>query len=66
MFLLRLPHQGDSNENTQYTILIIKKSSNVILNLQPGDIFSEVVKNEFETVVVNVLSVFEPLKIYCI
>ena len=28
-------------------------------------IFSKVLKNEFETVVINEPSVFEPLKVYC-
>ena len=30
------------------------------------DFFSKGLKNEFETAVVNELSVFEPLKVYCI
>ena len=29
------------------------------------EFFSQVLKNEFETVVVNKPSVFEPLKVYC-
>ena len=35
-------------------------------NTQPGDFFSKGLKNEFETAVINELSVFEPLKFYSI
>ena len=34
VFSLESPHQGDSNVYTQYTIFIIKKSPQIILNLQ--------------------------------
>ena len=68
VFSLESPHQGDSNENTQYTIFNLKKknwkSSLITLNLQPGDI-SQGNKNQFETAVVNEPSVFKPLKFYC-
>ena len=46
----------------------IKETENhakLFLNLKPGD-FSQGLKNEFETAVVNEPSVFEPLKFYCI
>ena len=35
-------------------------------NLQLLDFFSKELKDEFETVVVNEPSVFEPLKFYCL
>ena len=40
VFLLDLPHRGDSNEYTQYTIFNIKKrkSPQIILNLQLWDL----------------------------
>ena len=41
VFSLELPHQGDSGEYTQYTILNIKKSPKTILNLHLWDIFQE-------------------------
>ena len=66
MFSLESPHRGDSNEYTQHTIFNIKKkkSALIILNLPLWD-FSKGLKNEFETVVVDEPSVFEPLKFYC-
>ena len=67
MFSLELPHRGDSNENTKYTIFNIKKK--ITLNYpKPAaamGFFSKGLKNEFETAVVNEPSVFEPLKLYC-
>ena len=42
-----------------------RKSASNIQNLQLLDFFKEL-KDEFETAVVNVPSVFEPLKFYCI
>ena len=61
-----LPHRGDPNEYTQYTIFKIKtgKPPSIIQTLQLFD-FSKGLKNEFETAVVNEPSVFEPLKVYC-
>ena len=43
LFSLELPHQGDANEYTQYTIFSIKKrkSPSVIPNLQLWHIFQE-------------------------
>ena len=65
MSSLESPHQGDSNEYTQYTIFCIKKK--ITLNypyLQLWN-FSKGLNNEFETAMVNEPSVFEPLKFYC-
>ena len=64
--LLELPHRGDSNKNTKYTIFNIKK--NIILNYPKSAaiVLSKGLKKEFETAVVNEPSVFEPLKFYCI
>ena len=65
MFSLESPHRGDSNECTQYTIFSIEKK--IILNYPKSVdmVFSNRLKNEFETAVVNKPSVFEPLKFYC-
>ena len=41
-----------------------RKSPKIILNLQLREV-SKGLKNEFETVVVNEPSMFEPLKVYC-
>ena len=74
MISFESPHRGDSNKYTQYTIFDTKKkkkkkkkkrnSPQIILNLQLWD-FSKELKNDFETAVVNELSVFEPLTDYC-
>ena len=67
MFSLELPHRSNSNENTQYTILNMKKEKHPKLSQTCSNrIFSMGLKNEFETAVVNEPSVFEPLKFYCI
>ena len=67
MLSLELPQRGDSTEYTQYTISQYKKEnhpkSSQICNYR---ICSKGPKNEFETVMVNKPSVFEPLKFYCI
>ena len=53
MFSLESPHRGDSYEYTQYTIFNINQKITLINpNLQLWDFF-QVVKNEFETPVVN-------------
>ena len=66
MFSLESPDRGDSNENTKYTIFNIKKENHIKLSqICSYGIFSKGLKNEFETVVVNEPSVFEPLKFYC-
>ena len=62
--------RGDSNENTQHTIINIEKKNipcfipNIIMSAEV-EFFSKALKNEFETSVVNEPSVFEPLKFYC-
>ena len=66
MFSLESPHQGDSNEYTQYTIFNVKKK--ITLNYPKSAAMgfsSKVLKKEFETAMVNEPSVFEPLKFYC-
>ena len=65
MFSLESPHQGDSNEYTQYTIFNIKKK--ITLNYPKSEAIgfcSNGLKKEFETALVNEPSVFEPLKVY--
>ena len=65
MFSLESPHQGEFNEYSQYTILGIKT---VTLNYPKSAVmgfFYKGLKNEFETVIINEPSVFEPLKFYC-
>ena len=67
VFSLESPHRGDSNEYTQYTIFNIKKK--ITLNYPKSAAMgfcSKVLKNGFETAMVNEPSVFEPLKFYCI
>ena len=67
VFSLKSPHQGDSYEYTQYTIFNMKKrkSPQIIHNLQLWN-FSKGLKKEFEKAVLDMPSVFEPLKVYCI
>ena len=64
VFLLESPHRGDSNKDTQYTIIIIKKIHR-LSQIASHWILSLGFKNEFEIAVVNEPSVFEPLKFYC-
>ena len=67
VFSLESPRRGDSYEYTQYTISNINKQSTVIYPKSAAMGFcSKGLKNEFETAVVNELSVLEPLKFYCI
>ena len=67
---LELLQRGDSNENTQHTIINIEKKiipcfiPNIIMSAEVG-FFSKGLKNELESTVVNETSVFEPLKFYC-
>ena len=61
VFLLESPQRGDSNEDTQHTILNIKLKSPLIIRWD----FFKGLNNEFERDVVNEPSVFEPLKFYC-
>ena len=65
VFSLESPHQGDSNECTQYTVFNINITLNYPKSAGMGFFFKGL-KNDFETAVVNELSVFEPLKVYCI
>ena len=64
---LELPHRGDSNEYTKYTIFSKNKRKLPLIfpNLQLWDFFSKGLKNEFETAVLNEPSVFKLLKFYC-
>ena len=67
VFSLESPHQGDSNEYTQYNIFNIKKK--ITLNYPKSAAMgfcSKGLKNELETAMVNEPSVFEPQKFYCI
>ena len=67
MFSLESSHRGDCNEYTQYTIFKIEKK--ITLNYPKSAVmgfFSKALMKELETAVVNELSVFEPLKVYCI
>ena len=66
MFSLESPHRGDSNEYTQYTISLYKNENHPKLcQICNYGICSKVLKNWFETAVVNETSVFESLKFYC-
>ena len=67
VFSLKLPHRGDSNEYTKYTIFSINKEIYPKLsfnNLQLWD-FSKGLKSMLQTAMVNEPSVFKPLKVYC-
>ena len=73
VFLLESPHPGDSNENTQHTIIDTKKKItrnypkyNNVCNYVFFFFFVRGLKNGFEIAVVNEPSVFEPMKFYCI
>ena len=59
VFSLELPHRGDSNEYTQYTIFNIKKKI-----CKYGIFFPKGPKKEFKRAVVNETSVFKSLKAY--
>ena len=61
MFSLESPHRGDSSEHIQYAIVIIKYRT----TLDYSKSAAMGLKNEFETAMVNELSVFEQLKSYC-
>ena len=66
MFSLESPHRGDSNEYTLYTIFNINtKNYPKLFQICSYRIFFKVLRNEFETAVVNESSVFEPLKFCC-
>ena len=64
--LIRIPQRGDSNECTQYTISQYKNENHPKLcQICNYRTCSKGPQNEFETAVVNELSVFELLKFYC-
>ena len=66
MVSLESTHRGDSNEYTQYTIFNIKRKITLIYSNSAAMGFcSKGVKKEFETAVVNEISVFDTLKVYC-
>ena len=66
VFTSESPHRGDSNEYTQHIIFNIKKKIALNYSKSVAMVFvSKGLKNEFETVVINEPSVFEPLKFYC-
>ena len=61
--------RGDSYEYTQYPVFNNKKKKKITPNYPKSaakGFFSQGLKNEFETAVVNEPSAFEPLKFYCI
>ena len=65
--LITIPSLRQFNEYTQYNIFNINKK--ITLNYPTSAAIgfcSKGLKNEFETVMVNEPSVFEPLKVYCI
>ena len=55
-----------STHNIPFTIFNSKKKHHKLSQICSYGFFSKVLKNEFETAVVNEPSVFEPLKFYCI
>ena len=65
MCSLESPHRGDSNEYSRHTIFNNKKENHPKLSqICSYGFFSQgIQKNEFESVVVNEPSVFEPLKV---
>ena len=65
VFSLESPHQGDSNENTRYTIFDKKKKVTSKYPKSSAVGYFGGLKIEFETAVVNEPSVFEPLKFCC-
>ena len=64
MFSLELPHRGDSNEYTQYTIFNIKKEITLNYPKSANMRFCSKGLKEFEAAMVNEPSVFEQLKFY--
>ena len=66
MFSLELPHRGNSNDYTQYTIFNMQTKINLNYSKSAAmGFFYKALKNELETPVVKQSSVFEPLKCYC-
>ena len=67
VFSLELPHCGDSNEYTQYTICNIKKENHPELSqICRYGFFRKGLKDLFKVAIVNEPSVLEPLKVCCI
>ena len=67
MFSFESPQRGDSDEYSQYTISQYEKGNHPKLpQICNYGICSKGPKNKFEPAVVNEMSVFEPLKFYCI
>ena len=67
MFSLETPHRDDCNEYTRYTIFNKQKKKKLKLSqIFSCWNFSNGLKNEFETAVINDPSVFKPLKFYCL
>ena len=69
LFLLASPYRGVSNEYTQYTIFNLNTKNHPRLSqICRYEICFQGTQGvrEFETAVVNQLSMFEPLKLYCI
>ena len=65
VFSLESPHRGDFNY-TQHTIFNILKKLTLDYPKSGAMGYSQGLKNEFETAVVNEPSLFEPLKFYYI
>ena len=64
---LELPHGGNSNEYTHYTVFNMKKKNSLnYTKFAAMRFFSKGLKNELETAAVNEPSVFEQWKFYCI
>ena len=69
MFSLESPHPGNSNEYTHYTIFQYvkkKKNKHKLSQICSYGIFSKGLNDGFETAIVNMSSVFEPLKFHYI
>ena len=59
VFTLESPHRGDSNKYTQNTIFSIRKKTTLNYpKSAPMELFSNVLKNEFETAMANEPPVF--------
>ena len=66
VFSLESPHRGDSNEYTQNTIFDQEKKKIILIYPESAAVtFPKGFKNNFETAIVDELSVFEPPTVYC-
>ena len=52
-YILESPHRGDSNEYKQYTLFNIKRKITLNYLKSAAIVFSQGLKNEFKTAVVN-------------